>query len=89
MQKGPSKNGENPTIRGKSLIIYASGKGSLATDPAEGMSLATAEFLEYMKAYNSKTIDLRKYLEDWTFSHGEKRSTMWGDISLSTPFSLE
>ena len=70
----------NPIIKGQHLILYASAKGNYAYAPVDGLSTATAEFLKYLKAYNSNTIDLRRYLEEWSFRLGDKTSTMWGAI---------
>ena len=44
--------------------------GKKATAPKGEMSTATAAFLEYMKAYKSTTIDLRRYLLEWGFPLG-------------------
>lgn len=51
------------------------------------MSKATSAFIEYMKDYTENEIDLRKYLDNWSFSLGDKTSTMWGNLSILTPFS--
>ena len=59
-----------PMLRGQHLILYAAGPGKKATAPKGEMSTATAAFLEYMKAYKSTTIDLRRYLLEWGFPLG-------------------
>jgi len=51
------------------------------------MSKATVSFLKHMKAHCSTTIDLRRYLEEWDFHLGQVTKSMWGPISLSTPFT--
>ena len=39
----------NPIIKGQHLILYASAKGNYAYAPVDGLSMATAEFLKYLK----------------------------------------
>ena len=51
------------------------------------MSKATVSFIKHMRAHCSTTIDLRRYLEEWDFALGQVTKSMWGPISLSTPFT--
>ena len=52
-----------------------------------GLSNATDKLLQYMMAFDSTSIDLRKYLEKWDFNLGDKTSSMWGSLSVKIPFT--